>query len=39
MAATIYGRFGLDPATEIHDQTGRPRRLANGEPTRALFGA
>ncbi len=37
LAATIYWRFGLDPATEIHDQTGRPFRLAEGEPIRKLF--
>ena len=39
VAATIYWRFGLDPASEIHDQTGRPNRLAAGEPLRRLFGA
>ena len=38
-AATIFWRFGIDPATEIHDQTGRPFRLAEGEPLRRLFGA
>ena len=37
LAATIFWRFGLDPATEIHDQTGRPHRLASGEPLRRLF--
>ncbi len=37
LAATIYWRFGLDPATEIYDQTGRPFRLAEGEPIRQLF--
>jgi hypothetical protein len=37
LAATIYWRFGLDPATEIYDQTGRPFRLAEGEPLRKLF--
>jgi hypothetical protein len=39
LAATIYWRFGLDPATEIHDQSGRPHRLATGEPLTRLFGA
>ena len=39
LAATIFWRFGLDPATEIRDQGGRPHRLADGEPIRALFGA
>jgi hypothetical protein len=37
LAATIYWRFGLDPATEVHDQTNRPFRLAEGEPIRKLF--
>lgn len=39
LAATIFWRFGIDPATEIHDQTGRPHRLAAGEPLVRLFGA
>jgi hypothetical protein len=39
LAATIYWRFGLDHAAEIHDQTGRPHRLAAGEPIKQLFGA
>ena len=38
LAATIFWRFGLDPATEIQDQAGRPHRLATGEPLRRLFG-
>jgi hypothetical protein len=37
LAATIYWSFGLDPATEIRDQTSRPFRLAEGEPLRKLF--
>jgi hypothetical protein len=37
LAATIYWRFGIDPATEIVDQTGRPFRLAEGAPVRKLF--
>jgi hypothetical protein len=37
LAATIYWRFGFDPATEIVDQTGRPFRLTEGEPIRKLF--
>jgi uncharacterized protein (DUF1501 family) len=37
LAATIYWRFGIDPATEIRDQAGRPYRLAEGEPVRKLF--
>ncbi len=39
LAATIFWRFGIDPATEIHDQTGRPHRLAAGEPIQKLFGS
>jgi hypothetical protein len=37
LAATIYWRFGLDPAAEVRDQTARPFRLAEGEPLRKLF--
>ena len=37
LAATLYWRFGLDPTEEIHDSLGRPYRLAEGEPLRALF--
>lgn len=38
LAATIYWRFGIDPATEVRDATGRPFPLALGEPIRAVFG-
>ncbi len=38
LAATIFWRFGLDPATELHDTNGRPQRLAAGEPIYGLFG-
>lgn len=37
LAATIYWRFGIDPESEIHDLTGRPWRIADGQPVRALF--
>ena len=37
LAATIFRRFGLDHTAEIRDATGRPYRLAEGEPIRALF--
>jgi hypothetical protein len=37
MAATIFWRFGIDPATELRDQTGRPFRLAEGRPLVELF--
>ncbi len=39
LAATIFWRFGIDPATELHDRTGQPHRLATGEPLGRLFGA
>ncbi|HEV3024648.1 MAG TPA: DUF1501 domain-containing protein [Pirellulales bacterium] len=38
LAATIFALFGIDPATEIHDALGRPFRIADGRPLRALFG-
>ncbi|MES1213545.1 MAG: DUF1501 domain-containing protein [Singulisphaera sp.] len=38
LAATIYWRFGIDPESKIHDLTGRPWRLADGEPIRSIFG-
>ncbi len=38
LAATIYWRFGIDPASEIHDLTDRPWRIADGQPLRSLFG-
>ncbi len=37
LAATLFWRFGLDPATELHDITGRPYRLADGTPLARLF--
>ncbi len=37
-AATIFWRFGLDLATELHDANGRSFRLAAGEPIYGLFG-
>jgi hypothetical protein len=38
LAATIFWRFGIDPTHEIHDQTGRPIRLSDGQPLWPLFG-
>jgi hypothetical protein len=38
LAATIFWAFGLDPAAEVRDLTGRPFRLAEGEPMRKVFG-
>ncbi len=37
LAATIFARFGIDPAVEIHDQARRPYALATGEPMASLF--
>lgn len=37
LAATIYWRFGIDPAMHIHDLTGRPFKLADGKPIVELF--
>jgi len=39
LAATIYWRFGLDPAGHVRDRLGRPWKLAEGEPLAGLFGA
>ena len=37
LTATVYSRFGLDPALEIRDQTNRPFRLSDGQPLHSLF--
>jgi hypothetical protein len=37
LAATLFWRFGVDWGTEVYDLTGRPYRLSEGEPMRALF--
>jgi len=37
LAATLFWRFGLDPATALTDELGRPFRLAEGTPVTALF--
>jgi hypothetical protein len=37
LAATLFWRFGLDPAAEIIDGMGRPYKLAEGTPIRGLF--
>lgn len=39
LAATLFWRFGLDPAAEVRDLSGRPYRLAEGRPLRTLFDA
>jgi len=38
VAATLFWRLGLDPASEIRDRTDRPYRLADGQPIGPLFG-
>ncbi len=38
LAATLFWRLGLDPAREIVDLSGRPYKLADGQPIRAVFG-
>jgi hypothetical protein len=39
LAATIYGAFGIDPATELRDRLGRPIQLARGEVIAPLYSA
>ena len=38
LAATLFWRFGLDPVREMIDLTGRPYKLADGQPIKTLFG-
>ena len=38
LAATLFWRFGLDPVHEMIDLTGRPYKLADGQPIKTLFG-
>jgi hypothetical protein len=38
LAATIFWSFGIDPLAEVKDQTGRPFRLAEGQPLTQVFG-
>jgi hypothetical protein len=38
LAATIFWRFGLDATREMIDLSGRPYKLADGQPIRAVFG-
>ncbi len=38
LAATLYWALGLDPQTTVPDPEGRPTRLVEGEPIRAVFG-
>jgi hypothetical protein len=38
LAATLFWRFGIDPTRELSDLTGRPYKLADGQPIASLFG-
>ena len=38
ITATVFHALGLDPATEIRDQLGRPTPISAGSPIQALFG-
>jgi hypothetical protein len=38
LAATLFWRLGLDPTREMIDLTGRPYKLADGQPIRTIFG-
>ncbi len=38
LAATIFWRFGIDPAQHLYDASGRAYRLAEGTPLAGLFG-
>ena len=37
LAATLFWRFGLDPREEMADLTGRPYKLADGQPIERVF--
>src|SRR5262249_45357020 len=37
LAATIYSALGVDPASELRDRLGRPRRLCSGETITPLY--
>jgi uncharacterized protein (DUF1501 family) len=37
LAATIYSLYGLNPHTQIHDQTGRPWQIAEGRVIEGLL--
>jgi hypothetical protein len=38
LAATLFWRFGIDSTRELPDLTGRPYKLADGQPITSLFG-
>jgi hypothetical protein len=37
LTATMVHALGIDPAGEIHDQTGRPWKIVDGTPIKQLF--
>jgi hypothetical protein len=37
VAATMFWALGIDPATELRDQLGRPLPIAAGQPITAIF--
>jgi hypothetical protein len=37
LAATLYYALGIDPATEVRDNLGRPLPIANGRPVTSIF--
>jgi uncharacterized protein (DUF1501 family) len=37
LAATLFWRFGLDPGSEMADLSGRPYKLADGQPIERVF--
>jgi len=38
IAATVFWRFGIDPASHMLDAGGRPYKIAEGRPLTELFG-
>jgi hypothetical protein len=37
LGATVLHALGIDPATEVHDSTGRPMRINSDQPLVPLF--
>jgi uncharacterized protein (DUF1501 family) len=37
LAAMVFWRLGIDPATEIRDHLGRPHKVAEGSPITGIF--
>ena len=38
LLATMYESLGIAADAEVHDREGRPVRICDGRPVRALFG-